>query len=125
MENILLAIILQLMNLVNILLDIVLPLVNAGEYFVGYFLAISDAGDYFVGYCFAIGESWRIFCWLLSCHLLILENILLSIVLPLVNADEYSGCLCQTISEGWVIFVGYSIVISEGWRIFCWLLFCH
>ena len=42
MENILLAIILLLVNLVNILLAIILPLVNAGEYFIGYFLAISE-----------------------------------------------------------------------------------
>ena len=53
----------------NILLAVVLPLVNAGEYFVGYFLPIVIAGNYFVGYCLAICESWRIFCWLLSCYL--------------------------------------------------------
>ena len=35
-----------------------------------------------------------------------LENILLAIVMPLVNAGEY--------------FVGYSHAISECWRIFCW-----
>ena len=37
-----------------------------------------------------------------------LENILLAIVLPLLNAGEY--------------FVGYCHAISECWRIFCWLL---
>ena len=52
----------------NILLAIVLQLVNAGEYFVGYCLAICESGEYFVGYCLAITEFWRIFCWLLSCH---------------------------------------------------------
>ena len=77
----------------NILLDIFLPLLNAGEYFVVCFLAI--------------GESWRIFCWLLSCHQLMLEYILLNIVLPLENAGEY--------------FVVYCLAINESWRIFCWV----
>ena len=40
-----------------------------------------------------------------------LENSLLAIVLPFVNAGEY--------------FVGYCLVISECWTIFCWLLPCH
>ena len=47
---------------------IALPLVNVEEYFVGYCLDISEAGEYFVGYYLAITESWRIICWLLSCH---------------------------------------------------------
>ena len=33
----------------NILLAIVMQLVNAGEYFVVYYLALVDAGEYFVG----------------------------------------------------------------------------
>ena len=76
---------------------IVLPLVNAVEYFVGYSLAIS--------------KCWRIFCWLLSCHWLMLENILLPIVMALVNAGDY--------------FAGYCLANSENWRIVCWLLSCH
>ena len=36
---------------------------------------------------------------------------MLVIVLLLVNAEEY--------------FVGYCLVISECWRILCWLLSCH
>ena len=68
-----------------------------------------------------------------------LENILLVIVLPLVNAGEYFVGYCLAISECWRVFcwlvlplvnageyfVGYCLAISECWRIFCWLLSCH
>ena len=53
---------------VNILLVIVLPLENVGDYFVVYYLAISEGRRIYFGYSVAIRESWRIICWLLSCH---------------------------------------------------------
>ena len=66
----------------NILLAIFLQLVKAGEYFIGYCLAISESWRIFGCllsciceswriFCWlflAISECWRIFCWLLSCH---------------------------------------------------------
>ena len=65
------------------MLAIVLPLVFAVEYIVSYCLAISEyrrvlccnyiavvnAGEYFFCYCPVISGSWRIFCWLLFCHM--------------------------------------------------------
>ena len=53
-ENILLAIVLQVVKLEYILLAVALPLV--------------DAGEYFVGNCLALSEFWRIFCKLLPCN---------------------------------------------------------
>ena len=52
----------------NILLAILITLVNAVEYFFGIVLPLVNAGEYLVGNFHDITESWRIFCWLLSCH---------------------------------------------------------
>ena len=48
-----------------------------------------------------------------------LENILLSIILPLVKAGEYFVGYSLAISETGEYFVVYCLAISECWRIFC------
>ena len=52
-----------------------------------------------------------------------LENILFTIVLLLVNFGEYFVGYCLVITECGEYFVGYCHDISERWRIFCWILF--
>ena len=54
-----------------------------------------------------------------------LENILLAIVNPLVNAGEYLFAIVMPLVNAGEYFVGYCQAISECWRIFCWLLSCH
>ena len=54
-----------------------------------------------------------------------LENILLAIVLPLMDAVEYLLAIVLPLVNAGEYFGCYGLTISECWRIFCWLLSCH
>ena len=50
------------------------------------------------------------------------ENILLTIILPLVNAGEYFVGYYMLLVKAGEYCVSYFNAISESWRIFLWLL---
>ena len=54
-----------------------------------------------------------------------LENILLAIVLPLLNAGVYFDTIVFPLVNAGEYFVGNCVAISKCCRIFCLLMFCH